>query len=254
MLSRSLGQKVWGRLRWEFWQWVYRRGYELLPVVPPFVTQRHLVRKDRPWIILDVGAHTGETACEYERYFPGANIHSFEPIPTLCQQCRENPRRQLGWQAHALALADRVGVSDFFVRQWDYSSSLMHNAPYLAQVDLQELMEEVSVLKVPTSTVDVFCAEQAIDYISILKLDIQGAELAALRGAEAMLQRQAIELIYCEVEFRELYAGQALYHEIADYLAVHGYQLWNFYNLVRTRDQLVYADAIFVPSYKLKPT
>lgn len=45
----------------------------------------------------------------------------------------------------------------------------------------------------------------------------------------------------------ELYRGQPLYYDIAAYLAAHGYRLWNLYALVRNGDELVSADALFVP-------
>jgi hypothetical protein len=49
-----------------------------------------------------------------------------------------------------------------------------------------------------TQTIDFYCSQNDIPHIDLLKLDIEGHELAALRGAELMLRNKAIEVITFE--------------------------------------------------------
>ena len=51
---------------------------------------------------------------------------------------------------------------------------------------------------VHVTTVDAFCAEQGIDQIDFLKLDIEGSELPALRGCQHMLADGRVARIMVE--------------------------------------------------------
>ena len=50
----------------------------------------------------------------------------------------------------------------------------------------------------------------------LLWMDLQGAELMALRGARETLR--SVKVIHIEVSFRPMYVGQALFWDIDDYL------------------------------------
>src|ERR1700728_3759711 len=68
----------------------------------------------------------------------------------------------------------------------------------------------------------------------VLKLDVQGAGLDVLRVAESSLF--AVDMIYCEGSYAELYNGQSLVGEIAAYLQVQGYSLRGVYNQTVSKD------------------
>ena len=50
------------------------------------------------------------------------------------------------------------------------------------------------------TTLDAYCARERIDRVRLFKMDIEGAELGALRGARELLARVKPELIACEVQ------------------------------------------------------
>ena len=60
--------------------------------------------------------------------------------------------------------------------------------------------------------------------------------------------RQAIRVVYLEVEFAPLYKGQAYFCDVTRILNRHGYRGFGLYNLVHEDRGLVWADAIFRPS------
>ena len=81
---------------------------------------------------------------------------------------------------------------------------------------------------------------------AILKLDIQGAEMMALRGAENLLKRGEVLLIL-KTWFVPVYDGAALFCELSAFLEQYGYTLFNLYNFsTAANGQARYADAIFV--------
>jgi hypothetical protein len=79
---------------------------------------------------------------------------------------------------------------------------------------------------------------------ALLKLDVQGYELQALRGCEALLEHFAY--IYAECSFIELYTGQALADEVAGWLAERGFRQTGVGNLASDREgRSVQADFLF---------
>jgi hypothetical protein len=58
---------------------------------------------------------------------------------------------------------------------------------------------------------------------ALLKLDVQGFELVALKGCESLLQH--FQFVYVEASFVELYVGQALADDVIRYLHSKGFKL-----------------------------
>jgi FkbM family methyltransferase len=88
--------------------------------------------------------------------------------------------------------------------------------PYGRQFDV------VKTVPVTTMTVDAICDREGL-WIDVLKLDIQGAELDALKGATGTLARcLAVET---EVEFNPIYQGQPLFAQVDTFLRGLGFML-----------------------------
>jgi hypothetical protein len=64
---------------------------------------------------------------------------------------------------------------------------------------------------------------------ALLKIDVQGYELAVLHGCASLLPR--FSHVYIECSFVELYAGQALAAEVIEHLSDHGFDLRGVYNV-----------------------
>ena len=104
----------------------------------------------------------------------------------------------------------------------------------------------VGEIRVETVTLDDFCACEGIDHVDVLKMDIQGGELMALRGATGLLDQQAVDIVYAEVLFAELYDEGASFDQVWRYLEQFGYTLYGLYDLTPGHnDFLGFGDAIF---------
>jgi len=103
-----------------------------------------------------------------------------------------------------------------------------------------------TTIDVEAVTLDDFCAVEKIQRIDILKMDIQGAELLALRGATGLFAAQAIDLVFTEVLFAPLYAEQGNFHELCAWLHARSYQLFGIYQQRFGPHQFLgWANAIF---------
>jgi FkbM family methyltransferase len=212
-----------------------------------FADQAAFLQGASPLTIFDIGAHEGQTYYTYRSLFPDAKIYSFEPSPSLFVALKLAQGKDRNAEAHQLAVSDTQGTQVFHLNQSSGTNSLLQAGEKVAEYYGPGLFEQKSELAVETTTIDQFMSKHSIEDLSILKLDIQGAELMALKGASEHLQRKAIALIFLEVEFVYLYKDQALFHQVCGFLEEMGYVLYNLYNLHSgAKGQLVAGDALFV--------
>jgi FkbM family methyltransferase len=224
-------------------------GYELEKLArkpDAFLQQKQILETDSVQTILDVGANVGQTASRYRRLFPNATIHCLEPFPDSYEAvCRRHAGDDLV-RPHQLAVAESCAQRSFFVSRSSEANSLL---PLGAEGDLHmggPQADVVAEIRVETITLDDFCARHRIDHVNVLKMDIQGGELMALRGATGLLERQAIDVVYPEVLFAELYEAGATFDQVWRFLEQYGYTLYGLYNLTPGHnDFLGFGDAVF---------
>jgi FkbM family methyltransferase len=225
-----------------------QRGYELnrLPDRGPFEAQRRLLLGHRVRTVFDLGAFVGDVTARYRSLFPDATVYSFEPFAGSFETLAERFRGDEFVKPQPLAVADQVGAAVLYVNGLAATNSLLPR-PSEGQRYFPSDGETVATERVRTTTIEAFCGEHGLATIDVLKLDVQGGELAALRGAEGLLRKRAVGLIYTEASFVPHYRGAPLFHDVAALLAGHGYGLYNIYDMVRARNgQLRFADALFV--------
>jgi hypothetical protein len=78
---------------------------------------------------------------------------------------------------------------------------------------------------------------------TLLKIDVQGGEFEVLSGIS---DYAAIDLIYIELSFVELYIGQPLFDDVYAFLRQRGFQLRGLFNASSTTAfGLTQVDALF---------
>jgi FkbM family methyltransferase len=196
--------------------------------------------------IFDVGANVGQTTKELRRWFPEAFIHAFEPTPASREQYQELHGRDPKARLWPCAIASKPGTATFHINRRSMTNSLLTTASSSARWVGQDNVTNVDRIEVEVQTLDGFCRTNQIERIDILKLDIQGSELDALRGAADLFQRRAVRYVCLEAPFVLLYERQAYFHEIRDFLAAQGCELYGLFKLSRHEsDRLLFADALF---------
>ena len=240
-------------LRNRAWRVFDRLGYDIRRKreagwgVDAFADQVRHLRPEPVRIIVDAGANVGDSVAVYRAHFPGTTIVAFEPFPAVYEQLAARYASAPEVRPQRMGLSDSSGPRPFYANDVAVTNSLLPIDDAGREWEMTGVPATRPSLEVPTTTLDQFCADERMATLDILKLDIQGGEGMALRGASALLHRKAIRLIYTEVLFAQLYAGQASFYDLVAQLAAHDYQLFGLYNLVQGEQGLGWGDAIFLP-------
>lgn len=208
-----------------------------------FEIQKGLIKNEKP-VIFDIGANRGNITAKYLEYFPKATLFAFEPFPGSFQQLKNRFSSNEKVHCYEKAVASVKGFKDFFVNKNVDTNSLLR--PQKTGLSSDKQVNNVTTIKVEAIVLDQFCISEGIARIDILKMDIQGGELDALKGLEKMLSKSAIDLIYSEVYFIEQYEEQPLFHDISKLLCKYGYHLQDIYNPIYGKGNLAWSDVIFV--------
>jgi FkbM family methyltransferase len=230
-----------------------RLGYQVRRKQPPrwgddaFVDQRRLLEGAPVQVVLDVGANAGDTTDHYRALFPAAAIHAFEPYPDVHRELARRFAADPRVRAHQIAVTDAPGTRRLFVNDAHVTNSLLPHNPASLEWAGASPDGLGRTIDVPAATLDAFCGAEGLARVDLLKMDIQGGEAMALRGAAQLLARRAVRLIYVEVLFAPLYDGQAYFCDVSAILDGYGYQLFGLYNLMHGDRGLGWGDAIFRP-------
>lgn len=217
------------------------------PQADKWVAHKILLQGTHAPLILDVGANIGQTLQAYKDIFPDCEIHCFEPFPDSYSILKQTTSNYKHAHAHHLAISDSIGERALYVNSYYHVTNSLYPRPTSGARYYPEGAQLNDVITVQTDTLDSFCQRFEIGNIDILKMDIQGGELAALHGASKMLDNQTPRLITTEIMFIPHYEGGALFHEINDYLLSKGYSLFGIYDLHYAENgQLRFADAIYI--------
>lgn len=192
--------------------------------------------------IIDGGANNGSTSEFFLQQYKSPVIHAFEPIPELVGMLKLKFSGRNNVTVHGAALGAEAKIVRFNIVNNLVSSSVLNPSTLNKEIH-GEKMDIRQVVEVPQIRLE----DMINDYreIDLLKLDLQGYELEALRGCGRLLER--IKIITTEIEFVSLYDGQPLFGDIDVFLRAHSFRLLNLYELYTHPDgQLTAGDAVYL--------
>jgi len=174
-------------------------------------------------IILDCGGYIGDTAEKFIRFFDGRakKIYSFEALPQNREKLQEKQTefRRGGWHGELrilpLAVSDRTGRITFCETSLPGGSF----SPAFRTTTKFHYVKPVRKFEVEACTIDEVIP--ATEKVTLIKMDIEGAEHEALLGAEKLIKGKRPRLAI------------SIYHNACDY--------WRICELVKR----------YVPEYKL---
>ena len=184
---------------------------------------------DRPLGIADVGCRWG-FAEAWGRLGAAARIVGFDPDAEECARLRGRYVDQPNVEVVDRALASRVGRRTVHVTREPACSSFFPPDPVvLAQIPDLSIMTPIGNSQSDTTTLDRWLQDTNWGPIDFIKADVQGAELEVLLGAVNALPN--VVLMELEVEFNQLYEGQALFADVDVFARQQGFRLWRLSNL-----------------------
>jgi FkbM family methyltransferase len=176
----------------------------------------------------DVGANYGLYALLFAHFAGGDGVHAFEAETWNFQRLTTNLALNgvTGVHATCCAVADTSGEVRLTVYPREQFGWHTLGTPDL-EVDGAPYPPS-DFRTVPAVSVDDYCAERCIERIDLLKIDVEGAELDVLRGAQRMLGDGRVPCVLFEISEVML---QGMGHSGADVFALlreYGYALHAF--------------------------
>lgn len=172
---------------------------------------------------VDAGAsYDAEDAAAWFGFRPEWRVVAFEPLPANCRRASTVLARWKSASLRCIALSDAAGEASFTVALEQQGS--LFGAPTLAPNTSETIHVRVSTLDAEFATVA---------SIFLLKLDLQGSEQHALRGAAQLLREARISFIYTEFDPHLLnHSGSSAFGLFAT-LRAHDFACRNFRERVR---------------------
>ena len=172
--------------------------------------RRHLRPGD---IACDIGANKGSFIYWLSWWVGDGRVVAFEPQPELARAlvniCRVIGLRNVTVEAQAVY--SHSGDQDLFLPEGHQPGASLHHKALEAQ--------SFTTLSVPVVSLDDYFDEN--DKVALLKIDVEGAELEVLKGAERILRQHAPLLVF-ECENRHLAPGNV--EDVFCYLRGLGYE------------------------------
>jgi len=169
--------------------------------------------------VVDIGANTGQFALLSRGLFPDAQIFSFEPLSRPAGKYRRLFEGDVHVRLFQAAVAPVSGRREMHVSARDDSSSLLSISD--RQVEFAPGTGEAGREEVTLGPLSQFIGASDIVGPAVLKLDVQGYELEALKGCESLLS--CFHYVFVEVSFTPLYHGQVLAAELIEWLAARDF-------------------------------
>lgn len=164
-------------------------------------------------IVVDSGANIGQMLLYLAQWIPQGKVLAFEP-----------GTRQADWLEECLAVHPTLpvelircglGASATRLRLASCGSDFIYG--YWARVSDTE-GEPIQIVRLEEELLS-----RSIEKVDLWKLDVEGYEISAMRGAETLIKEKRIKAIYAELTNIDGH-GQA----ILDYLEEFGYQCYFF--------------------------
>jgi FkbM family methyltransferase len=202
--------------------------------------------------IIHVGAHECEEIVDYDKYIKRDKILWIEAQQDKVLLSLQKYENIIIEQA---VVSDKIELVTFNVANNGQSSSIL-------EFDLHQVyypyIQYIRSYEVQTTTLDILIEKYNEIPFNFINLDIQGAELTALKGMEEYLNN--IEYVYTEVNKKSVYKNCAIIEEIDEYLNNYGFyrvetvwtaEDWGDAFYIKKKYSPVKKSVIFKPSGRL---
>lgn len=182
--------------------------------------------------VLDIGAHVGYYArrCSVLAGDSG-QIYAFEPHPRTYQMLMRNLKNAKNVTAMQAAVAEEEGTAELYDYLMMSASGSLHYDQSLENLQKSHIGEsdiaprigkdfEMQKFTVHTLKIDDYLQEQGVTQVDVIKMDIEGAEIGALRGMKQTIANSPNLALIMEYNPAALKAfdhePQKAFHEVMD--------------------------------------
>jgi FkbM family methyltransferase len=178
-------------------------------------------RSVRPeMVVFDVGANIGFYTLQAAiRVGPFGQVHAFEPVLKTNRLLRENVE---------LNGFHNVTINRAAVQQEEGSVTVFcADDTQTGTSSLRCIMKNFAAVteNVGAISIDSYVEREHLSRVDLVKLDIEGSELSALRGMHRLLAKKRVAVLV-EISRHTLGSQAATPEELIDYMAGYGYRGW----------------------------
>ncbi|AFZ27943.1 methyltransferase, FkbM family [Cylindrospermum stagnale PCC 7417] len=165
---------------------------------------------------LDIGANVGIYTLLAASKIKSGSIYSFEALPKNYTRLKENLTLNQFWQVkpYAIAISDFTGNTGLNLAEGDSMPFITSNVTK-------------NTITVPTDTLDNLLPAEIIPELTLVKMDIEGAELLAMKGAISLLKQQLHQVWIMEINDAVNNFGYQK-QDIVNFLQEYGYGLYTY--------------------------
>jgi len=199
-------------------------------------------------VIFDIGANNGSDTVDFAKRYPKGSIRAFEPDPRAYKKLAENTANNFNVFRYDFVISDTTGVitfnqssgkNPFFKNdsEWDFSGSIKKPKDHLKIHPWCKFEKEIIV---KTYKLDRFCKILDIDFIDLIWMDVQGAEIYVLSSFENHLNN--VKAIHTEVGLSEIYEKSTIKNELIEFMEKRNFSV----DHVISNNEGVEQDIIFI--------
>ncbi|MGB3534837.1 MAG: FkbM family methyltransferase [Microcoleaceae cyanobacterium] len=183
----------------------------------PQLFKQHSIQ---PKGVIHVGAYEGQDLQLYQQLELQKTL-LIEANPIVFKRLARAVEQEKNVIAVNCAISDYNGTATLHITSLEQSSSIL---PLKQVSQYYPQIQETEQISVPARNIDSLLQELKLNpqNFNLLNIDIQGAELLALKGAQNWLKH--VEAINTEVNYEELYEGCVLIDQLDDFLNQHGFE------------------------------
>ena len=183
---------------------------------------RGLVSSAAP-VVFDVGANNGLWSRSLSAKLPAqASFHLFECAPVVIDGLRENIQHVSNATHVNAAVSDREGTAT--LRYPAHAGVGGGLGSLYERRDVSVPQIEYASIDVPTIRLDDYSDKAGISAIDLLKIDIEGHELAAMHGAERLFKEHRVKAITFEFGSANV-NSRTFFRDYWDLLGDHGFAI-----------------------------
>lgn len=190
--------------------------------------------------VLDGGANVGQFSRAIAQEYPGVRILAVEPIADTARLLRSNLRDVPQLNIAQVALGSARGTASMYRHTYSEMTSMLD----LSKEAKAGKGASTTIADVEVVTLDALLRDEDIPSPALLKLDLEGFSLEALKGATECIRR--FDHVLVEVEYLPLYEHEPTLEEHVSFLSQHGFRLKTMLYTHYTREGIPsQADALF---------
>jgi len=195
--------------------------------------------------IFDIGSRDCMQSIELYNKIPNSKIFAFECNPNTLPLCRKNIKDyDSRIKLIEGAVSDYDGEITFYpidqektITSWKdgnpgASSLFKSNGKYTYEKYVQY------EIKTNCHRLDTIMKKYNIDKVDFIWMDLQGAELLALKSLGDKLKD--VKYIYTEVSYKEIYSGQVMFNDLNNYMILNNFEIVNKLLMQDWQEDVIY--------------